>query len=66
MTLSLPHRQGGIPLTESTFLPWCFRFAVETESLPAEWKSFFINANDFTNEGVIHVSKPFFRWGSSL
>ena len=35
-------------------------FAVDNKSLPADWKPFFINANDFSNEGVIHVSKPFF------
>jgi carbamoylphosphate synthase small subunit len=34
---------------------------VDGDSLPKpEWKSFFINANDFSNEGVIHASKPFF------
>lgn len=36
-------------------------FAVEGDSLPKpHWKSFFLNANDFSNEGVIHASKPFF------
>ena len=35
-------------------------FAVDNDSLPPDWKPFFINANDFSNEGVIHVSKPFF------
>jgi carbamoylphosphate synthase small subunit len=39
---------------------WC-SYAVDNDSLPVDWKPFFINANDFTNEGVIHVSKPFFR-----
>ena len=35
-------------------------FAVDNKSLPAEWKTFFLNGNDFSNEGVIHTTKPFF------
>jgi len=35
-------------------------YAIDNESLPADWKVFFINANDSTNEGLIHVYKPFF------
>jgi carbamoyl-phosphate synthase small subunit len=35
-------------------------FAVDTETLPAEWKPLFINANDLSNEGIIHTTKPFF------
>ena len=35
-------------------------YAVDSTTLPAEWKSLFLNANDLTNEGIIHVSKPFF------
>lgn len=35
-------------------------FAVDASSLPADWKPLFINANDMTNEGIVHVSKPFF------
>merc|ERR1719210_2573711 len=35
-------------------------FAVDNTSLPENWKTFFLNANDFSNEGVIHASKPFF------
>ena len=35
-------------------------FAVDSESLTADWKPFFINANDKSNEGIIHKSKPFF------
>eukprot|EP01038_Epipyxis_sp_PR26KG_P004965 gene4965-6940_t len=35
-------------------------YAVASESLPAEWKTLFTNANDGTNEGIMHVSKPFF------
>jgi carbamoylphosphate synthase large subunit/anthranilate/para-aminobenzoate synthase component II len=35
-------------------------FAVDASSLPPLWKPLFINANDQTNEGVIHTTKPFF------
>ena len=35
-------------------------FAVDGGSLPEDWKTFFLNANDFSNEGVIHASRPFF------
>jgi carbamoyl-phosphate synthase/aspartate carbamoyltransferase len=33
---------------------------VDTDSLPEFWKPLFINANDMSNEGIIHTSKPFF------
>lgn len=35
-------------------------FAVDSESLPTHWRPLFINANDLSNEGIIHISKPFF------
>ncbi len=35
-------------------------FAVDSDSLPADWKPLFINANDLSNEGIIHTNKPFF------
>lgn len=35
-------------------------FAVDANSLPALWKPLFINANDLSNEGIIHTCKPFF------
>jgi carbamoyl-phosphate synthase small subunit len=35
-------------------------FAVDNNSLPEGWKPLFLNANDLTNEGIIHSSKPFF------
>jgi carbamoyl-phosphate synthase small subunit len=34
-------------------------FAVDTESLPADWEPWFTNANDGTNEGLRHRSQPF-------
>jgi carbamoyl-phosphate synthase small subunit len=35
-------------------------FAVDIRTLPKEWRPWFTNANDGTNEGIRHVSKPFF------
>jgi carbamoyl-phosphate synthase small subunit len=35
-------------------------FAVATETLPKDWKPLFTNANDNTNEGIRHKTKPFF------
>ena len=34
-------------------------YAVDADSLPAGWQTFFLNANDLSNEGVIHNTKPF-------
>jgi carbamoyl-phosphate synthase small subunit len=35
-------------------------YAVESESLPQDWRQWFVNENDGTNECIIHISKPFF------
>jgi carbamoyl-phosphate synthase small subunit len=35
-------------------------FALNHDTLPADWEPFFINLNDNTNEGMRHKSKPFF------
>ncbi|KAL7076973.1 hypothetical protein ACQ4LE_003728 [Meloidogyne hapla] len=35
-------------------------FAVDRNSLPEDWNELFINANDNSNEGIIHESKPYF------
>eukprot|EP01039_Chlorochromonas_danica_P004255 gene4255-4675_t len=36
-------------------------FAVDNASLPSnEWNVLFLNANDHSNEGIIHTCKPFF------
>ncbi|MBN1999431.1 glutamine-hydrolyzing carbamoyl-phosphate synthase small subunit [candidate division KSB1 bacterium] len=34
-------------------------FAVDGRTLQAGWEPWFVNANDGTNEGIRHVSKPF-------
>ncbi len=35
-------------------------YAVDEKSIHKDWKSFFINLNDKTNEGLKHKTKPFF------
>jgi carbamoyl-phosphate synthase / aspartate carbamoyltransferase len=35
-------------------------YAVDAETLPQGWKELFVNANDGSNEGIMHVSKPYF------
>ncbi|KAI1119453.1 pyrABCN [Nemania sp. NC0429] len=36
-------------------------FAVNAKTLPKEdWKALFVNANDESNEGIMHTSKPYF------
>jgi len=36
-------------------------YAVDASSLDgSQWRSLFLNANDLSNEGIIHCSKPFF------
>ncbi len=35
-------------------------FAVDNNTLGADWEPLFINMNDGTNEGIRHKSKPFF------
>ena len=35
-------------------------YAVDAASLPSEWQELFVNANDGSNEGIRHKSKPYF------
>ncbi len=35
-------------------------YAVNTDTLPEDWRQWFVNDNDGTNEGLFHISKPFF------
>lgn len=35
-------------------------YAVKADTLPQDWREWFVNDNDGTNEGIIHISKPFF------
>jgi carbamoyl-phosphate synthase small subunit len=35
-------------------------YALDADPLPEDWREWFYNDNDRTNEGIIHISKPFF------
>ena len=35
-------------------------YAIDTATLPGDWREWFVNANDGTNEGIRHISRPFF------
>jgi len=35
-------------------------YAVDADTLPEDWREWFYNNNDETNEGIKHFSKPFF------
>ncbi|XP_026846200.1 CAD protein [Drosophila persimilis] len=35
-------------------------YAVDLQDLPGDWEELFVNANDGTNEGIVHRSKPYF------
>lgn len=35
-------------------------YAVDAKSLPFDWEELFINANDGSNEGIRHTSRPYF------
>ena len=35
-------------------------YAIESKSLPEDWREWFYNDNDGTNEGLMHISKPLF------
>lgn len=35
-------------------------YAVDSDTLTEDWREWFFNNNDKTNEGIIHMSRPFF------
>lgn len=35
-------------------------YAVDATTLPSDWKEYFVNLNDSSNEGMIHKSRPIF------
>jgi len=48
-------------LTDKVYItPQNHGYAVDHTDLPPEWKPYFVNINDVTNEGLVHISKPFF------
>lgn len=47
--------------TQHAFItPQNHGFAIDTTNMPAGWKPLFVNANDGSNEGIMHTSKPIF------
>ena len=39
-------------------------FAVDPNTLPEGWDVLFTNANDQSSEGIVHNTKPLFRYSS--
>lgn len=35
-------------------------YAIDSDTLTEDWREWFYNNNDRTNEGIIHISRPFF------
>lgn len=35
-------------------------YAIDSATLSQDWREWFVNDNDGTNEGIIHIAKPFF------
>merc|ERR1719453_1869167 len=44
--------------TKCYITPQNHGYAVDAQTLPTGWMPFFVNANDGTNEGIIHRTKP--------
>jgi carbamoyl-phosphate synthase small subunit len=63
--LKYGHRSHNQPVIQNN-TDFCFitsqnhSYANDFKSLNGEWKEYFINLNDNTNEGIIHTAKPFF------
>lgn len=63
--LKYGHRSHNQPVilagTDRCFItPQNHGYAVEPETLTGDWEALFVNANDGTNEGIRHKTKPFF------
>ena len=63
--LKYGHRSHNQPCVESGtnrcyITPQNHGYAVDSNTLPEDWREWFYNNNDGTNEGIIHISKPFF------
>jgi len=63
--LKYGHRSQNQPCLEvgsrrCYITPQNHSYAVKSDTLPLDWREWFTNNNDRTNEGVIHISKPFF------
>ena len=63
--LKYGHRSHNQPCVEvgtsrCYITPQNHGYAVDSDTLPQDWREWFCNNNDGTNEGIIHISKPFF------
>jgi carbamoyl-phosphate synthase small subunit len=63
--LKYGHRSHNQPVilagTDRCFItPQNHGYAVSPETLSGDWEALFVNANDGTNEGIRHKTKPFF------
>ncbi|MFQ5868278.1 MAG: glutamine-hydrolyzing carbamoyl-phosphate synthase small subunit, partial [Candidatus Zixiibacteriota bacterium] len=63
--LKYGHRSQNQPCVEvgtkrCYITPQNHGYAVDSDTLPQDWREWFYNNNDKTNEGIIHISKPFF------
>lgn len=63
--LKFGHRSQNQPCIEAGtnrcyITPQNHGYAVDAETLPQDWREWFFNGNDQTNEGIKHISKPFF------
>ncbi len=63
--LKFGHRSQNQPCMEvgtnrCYITPQNHGYAVDAETLPLDWREWFYNGNDQTNEGIKHISKPFF------
>lgn len=63
--LKYGHRSHNQPCMEAGtkrcyITPQNHGYTVDSNTLPEDWRVWFYNNNDKTNEGIIHISKPFF------
>jgi carbamoyl-phosphate synthase small subunit len=63
--LKYGHRSQNQPCVEMGtkrcyITPQNHGYALNSDTLPQDWRVWFYNNNDDTNEGIIHISKPFF------
>lgn len=63
--LKYGHRSQNQPCVEvgtkrCYITPQNHGYTVDNDTLPEDWREWFYNNNDGTNEGIVHISKPFF------
>jgi carbamoyl-phosphate synthase small subunit len=63
--LKYGHRSQNQPCVETGtrrcyITPQNHGYAIDADTLPQDWREWFYNNNDRSNEGIKHISKPFF------